>query len=87
MHTYAVMGVNTAFLQAAVVARARVKTMIPAKIETRLDVMKGNFKFQFHPIQSTDKIASLEYVPIVVTQYSFYQLLFLMHFYSFDQQC
>uniref|UniRef100_A0A7N9AXN3 Vitellogenin-2-like n=1 Tax=Mastacembelus armatus TaxID=205130 RepID=A0A7N9AXN3_9TELE len=58
MHTYAVMGVNTAFIQAALVSRARVHTIVPAKIEARLDMNKGNFKFDFLPVQGIDKLAS-----------------------------
>lgn len=58
MHTYAVMGVNTAFLQAALVSRARVHTIVPAKMEARIDMIKGNFKLQFLPVQGIDKIAS-----------------------------
>ncbi len=58
MHTYAVMGVNTALIQAALVSRARVYTVVPAKMEARIDVNKGNFKFQILPVQGIDKIAS-----------------------------
>ncbi|CAJ1060691.1 vitellogenin 2 [Xyrichtys novacula] len=58
MHTYAVMGVNTAFIQAALLSRARVHTIVPAKIEARIDMIKGNFKLQFLPVQGIDKIAS-----------------------------
>lgn len=67
VHTYAVMGVNTAFIQAAVVSRAKVQTIIPAKMEARVDVTKGNFKFQFFPVQGIDKIASVLYVSFLVT--------------------
>uniref|UniRef100_A0A7N6AEE7 Phosvitin n=1 Tax=Anabas testudineus TaxID=64144 RepID=A0A7N6AEE7_ANATE len=59
LHTYAVMGVNTAFVQAAMISRARVHTIVPAKIEARFDIMKGNFKLQFIPVQGIDKIASV----------------------------
>ncbi|XP_018528704.1 vitellogenin-2 [Lates calcarifer] len=58
MHTYAVMGVNTAFIQAALLSRARVHTVIPAKMEARIDMINGNFKLQFLPVQGIDKIAS-----------------------------
>lgn len=69
MHTYAVMGVNTAFIQAALVSRARVHTIVPAKIEAKIDVMKGNFKFQFFPVQGIDKIAVAKYVPLIVASF------------------
>ncbi|XP_070816139.1 vitellogenin-2-like isoform X2 [Chaetodon trifascialis] len=58
MYTYAVMGVNTAFIQAALVSRARVYTIVPASVEARIDMVKGNFKLQFLPVQGIDKIAS-----------------------------
>ncbi|XP_041790599.1 vitellogenin-2-like [Chelmon rostratus] len=58
MHTYAVMGVNTAFIQAALLSRARVYTVVPARMEARIDMIKGNFKLQFLPVQGIDKIAS-----------------------------
>ncbi|XP_071386638.1 vitellogenin-2-like isoform X4 [Centroberyx affinis] len=58
MYTYAVMGVNTALIQAALMSRARVHTIVPAKMEARLDMIKGNFKIQALPVQGVDKIAS-----------------------------
>ncbi|XP_042372245.1 vitellogenin-2-like [Plectropomus leopardus] len=58
MHTYAVMGVNTAFIQAALLSRARVHTIVPAKVEAKIDMIKGNFKLQLLPVQGIDKIAS-----------------------------
>lgn len=61
MHTYAVMGVNTALIQAALLSRARVHTIVPAKMEARIDMVKGNFKLQVLPVQGIDKIASAMY--------------------------
>lgn len=58
MHTYAVMGVNTALIQAALLSRARIHTILPAKIEARIDMIKGNFKLQLLPVQGVSKIAS-----------------------------
>ncbi|XP_061594362.1 vitellogenin-2-like [Cololabis saira] len=58
MHTYAVMGVNTAFIQAALVSKAKVHTVVPAKIAARLDLIKGNFKIQLLPVQGVNTIAS-----------------------------
>ena len=62
MHTYAVMGVNTALIQAALVSRARVHTIVPAKIEARADMIKGNFKIQVSPVQNVARVASAVYV-------------------------
>nr|SOX60631.1 vitellogenin Ab [Solea senegalensis] len=58
IHTYAVMGVNTALIQASLLSRARVHTIVPAKMEARIDMIKGNFKLQLLPVQGIDKIAS-----------------------------
>lgn len=68
MHTYAVMGVNTALLQAALLSRARIYTIVPAKMEARIDMIKGNFKLQFLPVQGVNKIASAVYVLFFVTK-------------------
>ena len=62
MHTYAVMGVNTALIQASLVSRARVYTIVPAKIEARMDMIKGNFKIDILPVSGVNKIASAMYV-------------------------
>ncbi|XP_028259820.1 vitellogenin-2-like isoform X2 [Parambassis ranga] len=58
IHTYAVMGVNTALIQAALLSRAKVHTIVPAKMEARVDMVRGNFKLQFMPVQGIDTIAS-----------------------------
>uniref|UniRef100_A0A8C3AN36 Phosvitin n=1 Tax=Cyclopterus lumpus TaxID=8103 RepID=A0A8C3AN36_CYCLU len=58
MHTYAVMGVNTALIQASLMLRARVHATAPAKLEARIDIMKGNFKLQILPITGVTKIVS-----------------------------
>lgn len=62
MHTYAVMGVNTALIQASLLSRARVYTIVPAKMEARIDMIKGNFKIDILPVSGVNKIASAMYV-------------------------
>lgn len=69
MHTYAVMGVNTALIQAALLSRARIHTILPAKIEARIDMIKGNFKLQLLPVQGVNKIASALCVLFLVDKY------------------
>uniref|UniRef100_A0A3Q3GPF5 Vitellogenin-like n=1 Tax=Labrus bergylta TaxID=56723 RepID=A0A3Q3GPF5_9LABR len=59
LHTYAVMGVNTALIQAALLSRAKVYAIIPAKIEARIDIIKGNFKLQLLPVQDVNKVGSV----------------------------
>ncbi|KAF7665916.1 hypothetical protein LDENG_00127020 [Lucifuga dentata] len=68
MHTYAVMGVNTALIQALLMSRAKVHTIVPAKMEARFDMNKGNFKLQFLPVQAVDKLVSGVYVSSFVTK-------------------
>lgn len=58
MHTYAVMGVNTALIQAAIMSRAKIHTIVPAKIEARIDFIKGNFKIEALPVLGVNKIAT-----------------------------
>ncbi|XP_054870728.1 vitellogenin-2-like isoform X1 [Amphiprion ocellaris] len=58
MHTYAVMGVNTAYFQASLLSRARVHTVLPSKIEAILEMSKGNYKIQLPSVQDIYKIAS-----------------------------
>ncbi|TNM87973.1 hypothetical protein fugu_006194 [Takifugu bimaculatus] len=58
LHTYAVMGVNTALIQAAMMTKAKVYTALPAKVQTKMNIMKGHFKFDFLPVEDVDKIAS-----------------------------
>lgn len=68
-YTYAVMGVNTAFIQAALLSRAKVYTVLPAKIQAKIDIVKGNFKFDFLPVQGIDRIVSATYVIYSVMYY------------------
>uniref|UniRef100_A0A3Q1GRI3 Vitellogenin-2-like n=1 Tax=Acanthochromis polyacanthus TaxID=80966 RepID=A0A3Q1GRI3_9TELE len=58
MHTYAVMGVNTAYFQASLLSRARVHTILPSSIEASLEMMKGYYKIQLPSVQDIYKIAS-----------------------------
>ncbi|XP_068447342.1 vitellogenin-2-like [Clinocottus analis] len=58
VHTYAVMGVNTAFIQASLMSRSRVHAIAPAKIEARIEMIKGNFKLQLLPIEGVNNILS-----------------------------
>uniref|UniRef100_A0A674F5X0 Vitellogenin n=1 Tax=Salmo trutta TaxID=8032 RepID=A0A674F5X0_SALTR len=59
MHTYAVMGVNTAFIQAAIMARVKVHTIVPAKFAAKLDIANGNFKVEAFPVSAPEHIAAV----------------------------
>uniref|UniRef100_A0A4W5M6G3 Uncharacterized protein n=1 Tax=Hucho hucho TaxID=62062 RepID=A0A4W5M6G3_9TELE len=58
MHTFAVMGVNTAFIQAALMARTKVHTIVPAKFAAKLDIANGNFKIEAFPVSAPEHIAA-----------------------------
>ncbi|KAL1006283.1 hypothetical protein UPYG_G00070230 [Umbra pygmaea] len=60
MHTYAVMGVNTKFIQAAVMARAKVHTVVPAKFTARLDIANGNFKIEALPVSAPEHVVAAQ---------------------------
>uniref|UniRef100_A0A8C2GGT2 Vitellogenin 2 n=1 Tax=Cyprinus carpio TaxID=7962 RepID=A0A8C2GGT2_CYPCA len=46
LQTFAVMGVNTALIQAAVMARGKIRTIAPGKVAARADILKGNYKVE-----------------------------------------
>ncbi|XP_042564889.1 vitellogenin isoform X4 [Clupea harengus] len=59
VETYAVMGINTAFIQAAVMARAKALAVLPAKLEARADIPKLNFKIEVLPVVTPEHIAKI----------------------------
>ncbi|XP_076134159.1 vitellogenin-like [Alosa pseudoharengus] len=68
MHTFAVMGVNTAFLQAAVMARAKAVTVLPAKLAARADVPKLNFKIEVLPVDTPEHIAKIRFETLAISR-------------------
>lgn len=62
MHTYAVMGVNTALIQAALVTRARVYTVLAERLEANLDMIKNNYKIDFLHAKEDERVATALYV-------------------------
>ncbi|XP_048107993.1 LOW QUALITY PROTEIN: vitellogenin-like [Alosa alosa] len=68
MHTFAVMGVNTAFLQAAVMARAKAVTVLPAKMAARADVPKLNFKIEVLPVETPEHIAKIRVETLAIAR-------------------
>uniref|UniRef100_A0A4W6F771 Uncharacterized protein n=1 Tax=Lates calcarifer TaxID=8187 RepID=A0A4W6F771_LATCA len=59
VNTFAVMGVNTAILQAALVSRAKLNSILPAKIAARLDITEGHFKIEALPVSVPEHIAAV----------------------------
>nr|XP_043900018.1 vitellogenin-like [Solea senegalensis] len=59
VNTFAVMGVNTAVLQAALLTRAKLNSILPARISARLDINEGNFKVVILPVSVPEEVASV----------------------------
>ncbi|XP_052445695.1 vitellogenin-like [Carassius gibelio] len=59
LQTFAVMGVNTALIQAAVMARGKIRTIAPGKIAARADILKGYYKVEALPVEVPEHIADL----------------------------
>ncbi len=60
VNTFAVMGVNTAIFQAALLSRGKLNTFVPAKITARLDFNEGNFKIEILPVSVPENIAAVK---------------------------
>lgn len=60
MNTYAVMGLNTEILQAALVASAKVHSVMPAKIAAKLNIKEGDFKLEALPVDVPENITALK---------------------------
>uniref|UniRef100_A0A673C5I3 Uncharacterized protein n=1 Tax=Sphaeramia orbicularis TaxID=375764 RepID=A0A673C5I3_9TELE len=58
VHTYALVGVNSEFLKAGLRTTAKVHTVLPVKLQAKVDVNEGNYVFSWHPDQTMNKIAS-----------------------------
>uniref|UniRef100_A0A8C1Z631 Vitellogenin domain-containing protein n=1 Tax=Cyprinus carpio TaxID=7962 RepID=A0A8C1Z631_CYPCA len=61
LQTFAVMGVNTALIQAAVMARGKIRTIAPGKVAARADILKGNYKVEALPVEVPEHIATLSF--------------------------
>ncbi|KAJ8376408.1 hypothetical protein SKAU_G00069880 [Synaphobranchus kaupii] len=68
MHTFCVMGVNTAFIQAAVMAKAKVHAIIPLKFAARIDIAQGTYKIEALPVQAPDHIAAVRFETVAVAR-------------------
>ncbi|TKS74661.1 Vitellogenin [Collichthys lucidus] len=68
VNTFAVMGVNTAIIQAAMIARARLNSIVPAKIVASLDIKEGHFKFEVLPVAVPEEVAAVYVDTLAVTR-------------------
>lgn len=60
VNTFAVMGVNTAIIQAALLSRAKLNSIVPAKIAAKLDINEGHFKIEVLPVSVPEHIAAVQ---------------------------
>uniref|UniRef100_A0A8C4IXH1 Phosvitin n=1 Tax=Dicentrarchus labrax TaxID=13489 RepID=A0A8C4IXH1_DICLA len=59
VNTFAAMGVNTAILQAALLSRAKLNSIVPAKITARLNINEGHFKIEALPVSVPEHVAAV----------------------------
>lgn len=60
VNTFAVMGINTAVVQAALLSRAKLNSILPAKIAARFDMNEGHFKIEALPVSVPENIAAVQ---------------------------
>uniref|UniRef100_A0A672PSY3 Vitellogenin-like n=1 Tax=Sinocyclocheilus grahami TaxID=75366 RepID=A0A672PSY3_SINGR len=68
LQTFAVMGVNTALIQAAVMARGKIRTITPGKVTARADILKGNYKVEALPVEVPEHIAAMSFETLAVVR-------------------
>ncbi|KAJ8408504.1 hypothetical protein AAFF_G00259180 [Aldrovandia affinis] len=68
MHTFAVMGVITGCIQTAVMAKAKVHTVIPLKLVARMNINNGYFKVEALPVQALENIAAVRFETFAVAR-------------------
>ncbi|XP_052445691.1 vitellogenin-like [Carassius gibelio] len=68
LQTFAVMGVNTALIQAAVMARGKIRTIAPGKVAARADILKGYYKVEALPVEVPEHIAALSFETLAVVR-------------------
>nr|ADI52871.1 vitellogenin [Acheilognathus yamatsutae] len=68
LHTFATMGVNTALIQAAVMAKGKIRTIAPFKVSARADIFKGNYKVEALPVEVPEHIAAVSFETVAVVR-------------------
>uniref|UniRef100_UPI0037E8BB2B vitellogenin-1-like n=1 Tax=Semicossyphus pulcher TaxID=241346 RepID=UPI0037E8BB2B len=68
VNTFAVMGVNTAVIQAALLSRAKLNSILPAKIVARLNINEGHFKIEALPVSVPEQAAAVHVETLAVTR-------------------
>ncbi|XP_051763594.1 vitellogenin-like [Ctenopharyngodon idella] len=65
---FAVMGVNTALIQAAVMAKGEIRIIAPGKLAARADILKGNYKVEALPVELPEHIAAVSFETLAVVR-------------------
>ncbi|KAK5869847.1 hypothetical protein PBY51_024535 [Eleginops maclovinus] len=68
VNTFAVMGINTLLLQANVLSRAKLNSILPAKITARLNLVEGHFKIEALPVSAPENIAAVQVESLAVSR-------------------
>ncbi|KAL3047366.1 hypothetical protein OYC64_021559 [Pagothenia borchgrevinki] len=68
LNTFAVMGINALLLQANVMSRAKLNSILPAKITARLDLNEGHFKIEALPVSAPENIATVQVEALAVSR-------------------
>ncbi|XP_073718321.1 vitellogenin-like [Misgurnus anguillicaudatus] len=68
LQTFAVMGVNTALIQAAVMAKGKIRTIVPGKVAARADLVKGNYKVELLPVEVPEHMATMSFETLAVVR-------------------
>lgn len=61
MQTFAVIGVNTDLMQAAVMARGKIHTTLSGKVTVKANLPEGQVKLEYQPITTNDHVAAIRY--------------------------
>lgn len=72
LQTFALMGMNTGFIRAASMARGKIHTFLPLKVEAKFDIPKANFKIQAFPVAFPVHVATARYKNIVSKMYLYF---------------
>ncbi|ROL40725.1 Vitellogenin [Anabarilius grahami] len=65
---FAAMGVNTALIQAAVMAKGEIRLIAPGKVAARADILKGNYKVEALPVELPEHIAAVSFETLAVVR-------------------
>uniref|UniRef100_A0AAR2LMQ2 Vitellogenin domain-containing protein n=1 Tax=Pygocentrus nattereri TaxID=42514 RepID=A0AAR2LMQ2_PYGNA len=68
MQNFAVIGVNTALIQAAVMARGKFHAVAPVKVAARADFARRSFKVEILPAANPDHVAAASFETVAVAR-------------------